>query len=112
MEKKPLTENPRRSETEKALAPVARFLGHSFAAAIGFAGLALISLIPIGVIHAIKAWGDAELAGSLRWLELTLLTVDIGLFMTVFVAGAVIFAAEMYVETEARIMAVFHRRKK
>lgn len=99
-------------ESEKALEPVARFLGHSLAAAVGFVGLALIALIPIGAIHLIKRWGDADLAGSLHWLEVALLTVDIVLFLAVFLAGAAVFAAEIYVETESRIIETLQRRKK
>lgn len=99
------------AEAKKALSPVGRFLGHSMAAAIGFAGLAAISLIPIVVIHLIESWGDSGLAGSLHWLEVALVTVDIALFMAVFLAGAAVFSAEVYVEAKERIMSILDWRK-
>jgi hypothetical protein len=100
------------SDLEKAMSPVSRFLGHSLAAALGFTALAVISLIPIGVVHLIEIWGEGKLAGSMRFVEITLLTVDIALFLAVFLLGAVTFLAEVYVETETRIIEIFNRRKR
>ena len=107
----PIVENSA-GEASKALGLVAQFLGHSLAAALGFAGLAVIALIPIGITQLIKAWGDPGLASSLHWLEITLFAVDIALFLVVFLAGAVIFAVEVYVDTRARIIEILGRRLK
>jgi hypothetical protein len=49
--------------------------------------------------------------GSLHWLEVALFTMDMVLFLAVFLAGAAVFAAEVYVETESRIIEAFQRRK-
>ena len=37
--------------------------------------------------------------------------MDIVLFLAVFLAGAAVFAAEVYVETESRTIEAFQRRK-
>lgn len=77
-----------------AASPVTRFLGHSLAVALGFCGLAVISLIPIGVVKLLIRFGVDQLAGTLHGLETLLLVVDIGLFGIVFLSGAAVFLAE------------------
>lgn len=86
-----------------AASPVARFLGHTLAVALGFLGLALISLIPIGAVRLLIWAGMDQLAGSLHLLESLLLTVDILLFGVVFLSGAAIFLAETLASTIRQI---------
>lgn len=73
-------------EFENVAGPVARLLGHSAAAALGFCGL-----------------GASEIALPLRALELTLLFADIGLFAVVFLSGVAVFAAETVSTATRRI---------
>ena len=101
-----------RVEIEKSVSPVARLLGHSTAAALGFVGIALVSLLPVGVVRLIQMLGVADLADWLHLLEVVLLVADIALFLVVFLAGVVVFLAEVYFETEGRIINVLNRRKK
>lgn len=101
-----------RREIEHSASPVARLLGHSLAAALGFVGIALISLIPVSVVSLLQRVGVGDLAAWLRGLEVVLVIADIGLFVAVFLAGIVVFLAEMYFETEARIIDTLTRRKK
>jgi hypothetical protein len=98
-------------EIGRALSPVARFLGHSLAAALGFAGLALLSLVPVGVVRGLHALGVADLVMWLHGLETMLFIVDVVLFVAVFLAGAIVFLAETYVDAQARIMVALQRRR-
>lgn len=85
------------------LSPFARFLGHSLGSALAFVCIALISLIPVGVVRVMIWLGLGELAGALHLLETMLLVADICLFVLVFGAGAVVFAIEVIVSARKRI---------
>jgi hypothetical protein len=100
-----------RREFEQPLAAVARFLGHSVAAALGFAGLAAISLLPIAAVRVLNAFGVDDLALRLHALEAMLEIVDLLLFTAVFLAGAIVFLAEVYIDGERRIIEAFKRRR-
>jgi hypothetical protein len=89
---------------------VARFLGHSAAAACGFVGLALIALAPLSVMRVLHGIGFGELATWLHPLEAVLQVVDVILFLAVFLAGAAVFATEVFVEAERRIIEALKRR--
>jgi len=78
-------------------------LGHALAAALGFCGLGLISLIPILVVKALLWLGFSELAGPLRSLEAALLFADIGLFALVLLSGIAVFAVETIAAARRRI---------
>lgn len=82
-----------------AASPVTRLLGHSLAVSLGFFGLALISLIPIGTIRLLILAGMDQLASPLHVLELLLLAVDIALFGVVFLSGVAVFLAETLAST-------------
>lgn len=88
------------------LSPFARFLGHSLGSAIAFVCIALISLIPVGVVRAMIWLGLGELAGALHALETMLLIADILLFVLIFLAGAVVFAVEVITSARKRISVV------
>lgn len=88
------------------LSPFARFLGHSLGSAIAFVCIALISIIPIGVVRAMVWLGLGELAGVLHTLETLLLVADVSLFVLVFAAGAVVFAVEVITSARKRIAVV------
>ena len=92
-----------KNEFEEAARPVARLLGHSLAAALGFVGIALISLIPISVLKLVLALGVDELASPLRILEVMLLVADMLLFTVVFLTGVVVFAAETLASAKSQI---------
>lgn len=83
-----------RYEFEEIVFPLARLLGHSLAAAVGFCGLGAISLIPIFVIKLLIAIAVPELAHPLRALETALLLADIALFAVIFIGGVAVFAVE------------------
>ncbi len=83
-----------KDEFETSVSPVARLLGHSLAAAMGFCGLALISLIPVGVVRVLIWVGMESLAVPLHTLENLLLAADVALFAVVFLSGVIVFAAE------------------
>jgi hypothetical protein len=53
-------------ELEDAAAPLARLLGHSVAAAVGFCALAAISIIPLEVLRLLSQIGISELVQPLR----------------------------------------------
>lgn len=90
-----------------SLSPVAKLMGHSLASALGFAGLALVSLVPIGVVHLLHAAGLEQLADKLHGLENFLLTLDIILSGTVFSTGVAVFLTEVLVETKRQVFAIF-----
>jgi hypothetical protein len=96
---------------EKPLGAVARFLGHSAAAAVGFVGLAIISLIPIAAVRALHAIGLADLESRLQSLEAVLGILDLVLLLAVLLAGAAVLVTEVYVEAERRIISTFKRRR-
>lgn len=89
------------------LSPVAKLLGHSLASALGFAGLAVISLVPLGVVHLLHAFGLEQLAVELHGLESFLLMLDIVLSGTVFLSGVVVFLAEILAEAKRQIVTAF-----
>jgi hypothetical protein len=101
----------RRSDREKPLGAVARFLGHSAAAALGFVGLAVISLIPIATLRALRVLGIADLESRLNTLEVLLAALDLLLLLAVLLAGAAVFVTEIYVEAELHIISTFKRRR-
>ncbi len=94
-----------------AASPVSRFLGHSLAVAFGFCGLAIISLIPIGVVKLLIWLGMDQLAGTLHGLETLLLVVDIGLFGVVFLSGAAVFLAETLAASIRQIKAAWRKHE-
>jgi len=87
----------------QAAAPLARLIGHSLAAAVGFCALAAISLIPIQVVKLLTLLGFSQIARPLRVLEQTLLFADICLFAITFVSGVAVFAAETIDAARRRI---------
>lgn len=96
-----------KGEFLSAASPVARLLGHSLAVVIGFAGLALISLLPIAVVRLLIWIGMPQLAEPLHLLETLLLLVDIGLFGIVFLTGVVVFLVETLATTKRQIKAAW-----
>jgi hypothetical protein len=86
-------------EFETAASPIAWLIGHSLASAFGFCGLAVVSLIPIGVIRLLIFAGLDQLADPLHSLEMLLLLVDIALFGIVFLSGVVVFTVETIATT-------------
>lgn len=88
---------------DEVAAPLARLLGHSVAAAVGFCALAAISLIPIEIVRLLALLGFSGLARHLRVLEETLLFADVCLFAVIFLSGAAVFAAETIAATRRRI---------
>lgn len=92
-----------KEEFVTSASPVTRLLGHSLAVALGFCGLAGISLIPVGAIKLLIWLGMEQLAGPLHALETLLLVVDIVLFGVVFLSGVVVFAAETLATTIRQI---------
>ena len=48
-------------------APLARLIGHSLAAAVGFCALAAISLIPIQVVKALIVLGFSQITRQFRY---------------------------------------------
>lgn len=90
-------------EFEDAAAPLARLLGHSVAAAFGFCGLAVISLVPIEVLKRLSVLGVPELLQPLQVLEETLLFADVCLFAVIFLSGIAVFAAETLAAAKRRI---------
>jgi hypothetical protein len=94
-----------------AASPVMRLLGHSLATAIGFCGLALISLVPIGVVKALIWLGIGQLVELLHALETLLLVVDVGLFGVIFLAGVAVFVVETLVATKRQINAAWRNNR-
>jgi len=92
-----------KEEFVTAASPVTRLLGHSLAVALGFCGLAIISLVPIGAIKALIWFGIVQLVEPLHALETLLLIVDIVLFAVVFMSGVAVFAAETLAATAKQI---------
>ena len=90
-------------QLEDIAVPLAKLLGHSLAAAIGFVGLGAISLIPIAVLKILVALGIPELVQPLRALGIMLLLADIALFAVIFVFGAVVFAVDTISAAKRRI---------
>ena len=92
------------------LEPVSQFLGHSFAAAIGFVGLALVSRIPVLALSLIAKWLGVEAPPALHFVEELMFWADVVLFTVVFASGVVIFLVEVYVETQINIIEALQRR--
>jgi hypothetical protein len=92
-------------ELEDAAAPLARLLGHSVAAAVGFCALAAISIIPLEVLRLLSQIGISELVQPLRVLEQTLLFADVCLFAVIFVSAIAVFAADTLGAARRRIQA-------
>ena len=92
-----------KKEFETAVSPVMRLLGHSMATAVGFAGLALISMVPLGVLQLLVHFGWTELAQSMHALESLLFFGDLGLFALVMLRGVVVFLVEVVVATKQDI---------
>lgn len=90
--------------------PVARLIGHSLAASLGFAGLALTTLIPIGVVRLLVMNGFGQLAESLHWLEVALFIGDVALFSVVFLTGVIIFIVETIIYAYEEIKRLFKRK--
>jgi hypothetical protein len=72
----------------ESAAPVARFVGHSAAIAVGFVLLTALLLIPIGIVKLLVYFGVKELSTVLEMLELGLLYGEIGFFVVTLVIGA------------------------
>jgi ABC-type uncharacterized transport system permease subunit len=87
----------------RTLSPMARLLGHSLAAALGFCGLGLIALLPIAAIKFFLWLGFTELATPLRIVETGLLLADIFLFAVVFLSGLAVFSVEAIAAAKRRI---------
>lgn len=94
-----------KEEFVTAASPVTRLLGHSLAVALGFCGLAMISLIPIVAIKTLICLGIIQLVEPLHFLETLLLIVDILLFGVVFLSGVAVFVAETLATTIRQIKA-------
>ena len=90
---------------------VARFLGHSAAAALGFVGLTAISLLPISALRLLHAIGFDQVSVSLHPLETVLQVTDATLFLAVFLTGAAVFCAEVFADAERRIIEILQRRR-
>lgn len=95
----------------EAVNPVARLVGHSLAAAIGFALMALVALIPLGTLKLLEAAGVDTLKQWMEPGELVLLYADTALSGVVFLAGVLHFLLDLYVDFERRIIATWNRRK-
>jgi hypothetical protein len=91
--------------------PVIRLLGHSLATAIGFCGLALISLIPIGVVKVLIWLGIRQLVELLHALETLLLVIDVGLFGVIFLTGVAVFVVEVLASTKRQINAAWRNSR-
>jgi len=78
----------KRTVAESA-APIARFVGHSLAVALGFVLLTFILLIPIGVVKALVYFGIRELSAVLELLEVGLLYGEIAFFVLTLIIGAI-----------------------
>jgi hypothetical protein len=92
--------------------PLARLVGHAFAAAVGFFALAAISLIPIEIVKVLALLGFSEISRKLELLEQTLLFADACLFAVIFLSAAAVFAAETLDAARRRIRTALggHRR--
>ena len=88
---------------EEAAAPLARLIGHSLAAAVGFCALAAISLIPIQAVKVLTLLGFSQIARPLHVLEQALLFADVCLFAVNFISGVAVFAAETVDAARRRI---------
>ena len=88
---------------EEVAAPLARLIGHSLAAAVGFCALAVISLIPIQIVKVLSLLGFSQIARPLHVLEQTLLFADVCLFAVNFLSGVSVFAAESVDAARRRI---------
>lgn len=93
-----------RDEFVMAASPVTRLLGHSLAVALGFCGLAAISMIPIGAMKVLIWLGIGHLAEPLHALETLLLVVDICLFGIVFLSGVAVFLVETLTATRRQVI--------
>jgi hypothetical protein len=96
-----------KDEFVTAASPMMRLLGHSLATAIGFCGLALISLVPIGVVKMLIWLGIRQLVELLYALETLLLIVDVGLFSVIFLTGVAVFVVETLAATKRQINAAW-----
>jgi hypothetical protein len=72
----------------ESAAPVARFVGHSAAVAVGFVLLTGLLLIPIGIARLLVYFGIKELSTAVQWLESGLLYGEIGFFVLTLLIGA------------------------
>ena len=73
-----------------AAAPLARLVGHSLSAAIGFCALAVISVVPIEMLKFPSLIGISERVQPLLILEQTLLFADVCLFAVIFLSGVAV----------------------
>lgn len=87
----------------KSASPISRLMGHSLASAFGFCGLAIISLIPLGIIRVLIYLGLDILAEPLHTLENLLFVVDMGVFAIVFLTGVLVFTIEIIANTISSI---------
>lgn len=106
-----MSDAEKKNEFVVAASPVAKLIGHSLACSLGFVGLVLVSLIPIGALKAVAIIGVEQLAEHLHFLEQLLLAVDIGLFSLVFLAGVVSFAAEVLAEAKQNVINAFQAQE-
>lgn len=86
-----------------SMGPVMRLVGHSASAVLGFAGIAILALIPIVVVKFVIYLGASELATPLHYLEIMMLFADVALFALVFLMGIVIFLVESMVYAKREI---------
>jgi hypothetical protein len=101
----------RNTRADHPLGAVARFLGHSAAAALGFAGLTAISVVPKSMLRVLRDLGFDEVGISLHPLEAVLQIIDAMLFLAVFLTGAAVFIAEVLADAERRIIEILQRRR-
>ena len=69
--------------------PIARFVGHSLAVALGFAALAVVLFIPVLIVRALVALGDDDLSKLFGSFERVTLYGEIAFFATTLLIGAI-----------------------
>ena len=94
---------PQQNHVVQALGPVARLVGHSAGAVFGFAAIAILALIPIGIVKLVVYLGAEQLVQPLHILETMMLYADMVLFTLVFFNGLLIFLVESLVYTRREI---------
>lgn len=87
----------------QSLGPVMRLVGHSAGAVFGFAAIAILALIPIGVVKLVAFLGATQLLEPLHYLEIMMLFADVVLFALVFLNGLLIFLVESFMYTKREL---------
>jgi hypothetical protein len=88
-------------------APIARFVGHALAVALGLVSLTPVLLIPLGLVRLLVMVGFGELSAIIGSLESGLLYTELGFFALTLMIGALELLACEVLWAWSRVKALY-----